>query len=312
LDEELISQSLTTKGGLVVYTGMNSNGEFFIGKRRFNATTGESVALNATDTVTATATATVGTADDLTVNNNFYSKGNTEVVDIAFKGNRGGNIGQTIYVGIQNGTTCPTSANDNILFRTSVDRGGYIGWVKTNEANSGVRWKRWGKISHECNSDHYVFDKIGVGVTYARDGWALDVVGLTTISGNTTIVGATNIIGVSTFTGNTTIVGFLSVTQDITAYYTSDQRLKNNITPIPNALDKVLSISGNTFDWNEKSGKEGKEAGVIAQEIFEVLPEVVTTRDNGYLAVDYQKLVPLLIEAIKELKVEIDSLKGGK
>ena len=105
--------------------------------------------------------------------------------------------------------------------------------------------------------------------------------------------------------------GNLNVTGDITAFFTSDQRLKDNITPIPNALNKVFSISGNTFNWNEKSEKEGNDVGVVAQEILEVLPEAVTTRDNGYLAVRYEKLVPLLIEAIKELKVEINELKGG-
>ena len=110
--------------------------------------------------------------------------------------------------------------------------------------------------------------------------------------------------------GSVTLSGALNVTGDITAFYTSDQRLKDNITPIPNALDKVLSISGNTFDWNEKSEKEGNDVGVVAQEILEVLPEAVTTRDNGYLAVRYEKLVPLLIEAIKELKAEINELKG--
>ena len=109
-----------------------------------------------------------------------------------------------------------------------------------------------------------------------------------------------------------TVSGELNVTGDITAFFTSDQRLKDNITPIPNALDKVLSISGNTFDWNEKSEKEGNDVGVVAQEILEVLPEAVTTRDNGYLAVRYEKLVPLLIEAIKELKAEINELKGDK
>ena len=114
------------------------------------------------------------------------------------------------------------------------------------------------------------------------------------------------------FNGNATINGKLYVTDDIYAFYSSDQRLKDNITPIPNALDKVLSISGNTFDWNEESGKQGTEVGVIAQEILEVLPEVVTTRENGYLAVRYEKLVPLLIEAIKELKSEIDELKRSK
>ena len=119
--------------------------------------------------------------------------------------------------------------------------------------------------------------------------------------------------GAGTFTSRMVLdpSGNLTVTGDITAFFTSDQRLKDNITPIPDALSKVLSISGNTFDWNEKSEKEGSDVGVVAQEILEVLPEAVTTRDNGYLAVHYEKLVPLLIEAIKELKAEINELKGG-
>ena len=85
--------------------------------------------------------------------------------------------------------------------------------------------------------------------------------------------------------------------------------MKDNINPISDALKKVISISGNTFDWNEKSNKEGSDVGVVAQEILEVLPEAVTERENGYLAVRYERLVPLLIEAIKDLKTEIDELK---
>ena len=102
----------------------------------------------------------------------------------------------------------------------------------------------------------------------------------------------------------------LSVYGDITAYYTSDQRLKNNITPISNSLNKVLAISGNIFDWDKKSGKTGSEAGVIAQEIQKVLPQAVITRDNGYLAVKYDQIIPLLIEAIKDLKEEINEMKN--
>ena len=99
---------------------------------------------------------------------------------------------------------------------------------------------------------------------------------------------------------------------DITAFASSDKRLKDNITPIPNALDKVLSISGNTFNWNETSPYEGKaDTGVIAQEIETLdLPGVTTIRDDGTHAVKYEKLVPLLIEAIKELKAEVDELKS--
>ena len=106
------------------------------------------------------------------------------------------------------------------------------------------------------------------------------------------------------------VTGELQVTGDITAFYTSDERLKDNINLIDNSLEKVISISGNTFDWNDKSNKEGSDTGLIAQEVESLgLPGLVTTRDDGYLAVDYHKVVPLLIEAIKELSNKVDSLE---
>ena len=108
---------------------------------------------------------------------------------------------------------------------------------------------------------------------------------------------------------NTVITGILSVTDDITAFFSSDERLKDNITPIEDPLAKVLSISGNSFDWNDKSSHTGKDIGVIAQEIEKVLPEIVTTRENGFKAVQYEKITPLLIEAIKELSHKVDELQ---
>ena len=104
----------------------------------------------------------------------------------------------------------------------------------------------------------------------------------------------------------------IHVGQDIFAFATSDKRLKDNITPIPNAVDKVLSISGNTFNWNSASEYEGKgDTGVIAQEVQALdLPGVTTIRDDGTHAVRYEKLVPLLIEAIKELEGRIKTLEG--
>ena len=104
---------------------------------------------------------------------------------------------------------------------------------------------------------------------------------------------------------------------DITAFAASDERLKDDIVPIPNALDKVLSISGNTFKWNNglsatvnpKAGQE--DTGVIAQEIEKLgLPGVTTIRETGTHAVNYEKLVPLLIEAIKELSTKVDALSN--
>jgi len=99
---------------------------------------------------------------------------------------------------------------------------------------------------------------------------------------------------------------------DVIAYSSSDRNLKENIRPIESALDKVTKINGVHFDWKEghqKSRPTKHDVGVIAQEVQEVLPEVVHTRDDGTLAVAYDKLTALLIESVKELKVEVDSLK---
>ncbi len=110
-------------------------------------------------------------------------------------------------------------------------------------------------------------------------------------------------------TGNacSTTTGRIDATNDIVAYATSDKRLKCNIKPIQNALCKVIGVTGNTFDWKELTkeetktihGNTGKDVGVIAQEIEAILPEAVTTRDSGYKADNYEKIVPLLIEEVK-------------
>ena len=110
-------------------------------------------------------------------------------------------------------------------------------------------------------------------------------------------------------------IGRIDAKNDVVAFSTSDERLKDNITPIENALNKVSQVQGIEFDWIEKEGvhgNEGHDVGVIAQEIEKVLPEVVTTRDNGYKAVKYEKIIPLLVEAIKELQEEIKELKKDK
>ena len=108
--------------------------------------------------------------------------------------------------------------------------------------------------------------------------------------------------------------GEIRATNDITAFYSSDKRLKENINPIPNALQKLSQISGNTFDWksgfSEIHSHSGTDVGVIAQEVEKVLPQVVTTRENGYKAVQYEKIIALLIEAVKELQEEVNQLKG--
>lgn len=117
------------------------------------------------------------------------------------------------------------------------------------------------------------------------------------------------------------ISGDIRAAGNITAYYSSDARLKENVANIPDALSKLLQLNGVTFDWTEDfiqrhGGVDGiylkkHNVGVIAQEVQSVLPDIVTTKDDGYLGVRYEKLTALLIEAVKELKAEVDSLKNG-
>ena len=101
---------------------------------------------------------------------------------------------------------------------------------------------------------------------------------------------------------------------DLVAFNSSDRNLKDNITIIPNALDKINAISGNTFTWknHEDATMEGSDTGVIAQEVEALgLPGITTTRDSGFKAVNYDKLVPVLIEAIKELSAKVSALEGS-
>ena len=118
-------------------------------------------------------------------------------------------------------------------------------------------------------------------------------------------------LGIGTAPSTTT--GEIRAAGDITAYYSSDERLKENITNIKEPLQKLSYINGVEFDWIPKEGihsNEGHDVGVIAQQVEKVLPELVTDRENGYKAVRYEKIVALLIEVVKEQQLQIDELKS--
>jgi hypothetical protein len=113
-----------------------------------------------------------------------------------------------------------------------------------------------------------------------------------------------------------TVTGEIRAANNITAYY-SDDRLKTRLGTIDNALDKLCSLTGFYYEANETAQALGygvrKEVGVSAQDVQKVLPEIVTAApiDDKYLTIYYDKLIPLVIEAIKELKQEVDALKGN-
>ena len=122
--------------------------------------------------------------------------------------------------------------------------------------------------------------------------------------------------GVGTAASGTT--GEIRATEDITAFYSSDVALKENITNIPDPLEAIKKLNGVLFDWkkeymDKRGGEDGyfvrkKDVGVIAQEVEKVLPEAVAQRPNGIKAVKYDRLTCLLIEAVKKLSAQVESL----
>jgi len=170
----------------------------------------------------------------------------------------------------------------------------------------------------------------GASTIVARDAngsFTANVGTFTTVAGTLSTASQTNITATGTLTNlqatsfgcgtaASGTAGEIRATNNVTAYYSSDERLKDNVQVIANALAKVLQIRGVEFDWNNLDEPEDgyfvrkHDIGVIAQEIEKVLPEVVGTREDGMKAVKYDRIIPLLIEAIKELKAEVDVLKG--
>ena len=143
---------------------------------------------------------------------------------------------------------------------------------------------------------------VGIGTT--SPSYKLDVTGDVRVN--------TGALGVNIAPSATD--GRIDASNDIVAFSSSDLRLKENIKPIENALEKVKSLTGVEFDWKPElkhaHGYEGHDTGVIAQEVQEVMPTAIRTNDTGYLAVRYEKLIGLLIEGMKEQQLQIDELKS--
>lgn len=116
-------------------------------------------------------------------------------------------------------------------------------------------------------------------------------------------------------TGKLNSSGTFTVSGDIIAYGSpSDISLKENIKPIENALDKVEKLQGVTFDWKEKQEdilNIKEDIGFIAQDVQKVLPELVRENENGKLSLRHQGVIPVLLEAIKELSDRIKVLENG-
>jgi len=131
------------------------------------------------------------------------------------------------------------------------------------------------------------------------------------ISQSNTTQSTTKSTGAYKTSGGVGIAKTLNVGEDVVAYASSDKRYKDNLQAITNPIDKVKSLTGYTFTWNDKHEQfnGNDDIGIVAQEVEKVFPEIVDTRDNGYKAVKYEKMVAVLIEAIKDQQKQIDELK---
>jgi hypothetical protein len=320
--EDFLVQSQERSCGTVVYTGMNSDGDFFIGNTKYSSSSGEQKTFDIpTPTITGQDPSRLSVVfDEIVVKERLIVEGgNSGTVLSQFDGpvtfnqdvklNNDTIINGTLKINntveITN-TTNSTSKDTGALIleggvgiERNLNVGGNVSVAGTFGVSQGMTITGVTTFNNLVDANGgATIDNIRIGV--ANDNTIDTSTGQLTLDSNG---GQLNI------NDNTYITGILSVTDDITAFYSSDERLKDNIVPIEDPLAKVLSISGNTFDWNDKSSHTGKDIGVIAQEIEKVLPEIVTTRDNGYKAVQYEKLSALLIEAVKELSHKVDDLQ---
>ena len=378
--EEFLSQAQERSSGLVVYTGMNNKGDFFIGNQKKSSATGEETNFDIpVPTITGEDPARLSAVfDEVTIKERLVVEGGksnqvlsqfdgpvnfnsdikvngavkltstlkiTDETDNIFKNpntgalqidggvgvNKNVSIGSSLHVATNlevNGNTPSINTTSGSLIVTGgagISENLHVGGALVVGGNGTFT----GNVSGADGT--FTGNVSGVNGTFTGDGSFAN--GSVTITTDTVTANsfdglatrATNVTGsgnrvLFNSSNNTTATsnnlkfndtnGNLTVGGDIIAFSASDIRLKSNITSIADAVNKVKSLRGVTFEWNENSAYEGSDTGVIAQEVDALgLPGLVQQRESGDLAVRYDKLIPILIEAIKELSDKVDTLE---
>jgi len=244
-----------------------------------------------------------------------------------------------VYIGTVASITSNTSLTLTANAAVAVTAGAYkIGYLPKNNPLSNLEIDT--NFINLNNNKLEVNDATAVnigGSVVKRDGSGNFAAGTITATLNGTASATVttnnyqvNSLGVGTAGSGT--AGQIRATNSITSYY-SDERLKENITLIDNALEKVMSLRGVTYNANQLAETYGytnkeKQVGVLAGDVKKVLPEAVhpapfdliridekteiSRSGKNYETVQYEKIVPLLIEAIKEMQKQIEELKGNR
>jgi len=361
-EEEFLSQAQETSAGIVVYTGMNNDGDFYIGNKLINSSTGKEETFDIpVPTITGQDPARLSVVfDEAIVKERILVEGGkSKTILSEFDGPV--NFDKEVKINDKTTVNGIVKINNtveitNTTDSTNKDTGSFIteggvGIEKNLNVGGGLNVTGPSTFVGVVTTSNDLFVGGGVNVvgvvTIANDivlGGNLQTIGgggaivssggtfgnirIGTTNDNTIDTTTGNLILDSTggtidindsvdISGNLVCGGTGTFTGDLIAFSSSDINLKENIKIIPNALDKVLSISGNTFNWKVEltdlvghdNGEE--DTGVIAQEVEALgLPGLTVTRGDGIKAVDYEKLVPLLIEAIKELEARVKTLEG--
>jgi hypothetical protein len=274
------------------------------------------------------------------IDNNFIAL-NTDKLETSFTGSTNIITLGTVATGTWDATTIGTTKGGTGL--TSFTNGGAVYATSTSALTTGTLPIASGGTASTTASAARTALGLAIGTdVQAYDSDLAAVAGLTSTgivvrtgsgtftAGNTLSSVDLQINSLGVGTASSTTAGEIRATNQITSYY-SDERLKENIVEIKDALNKVMQLRGVTYNGNsiaESLGyKKQNEVGVLAGDVERVLPEAVkpapfdimlfentevSKSGENYKTVQYEKLVPLLIEAIKELKHEIDSIKGIK
>lgn len=202
-------------------------------------------------------------------------------------------------------------------------KAGVLGYI-SGTAGTTISYAIFGSDNINTSTTYagYFSGKVSVSGATALNS-TLYVAGITTmssalkVSGLLTSFGGLLVQNSSTFNGaiSGTSANFSSCVVAANLTCPSDLRYKKNIVPIENSLYNILKIQGVRYDWKqeefiEKHFSDKNQIGFIAQEIEKIFPEMVITDDKGFKSVDYARLTPVLVEAIKELNLKNEKLEN--
>ena len=251
---------------------------------------------------------TSGIFNNITSNNTVYTVSVSASGTVAAATLTGAYTGQVALTGNSTSPTVDTNASNTAVATTA-----FVKNVLASGNTFGIAVTNGVVTSGSYSNPSWITALAGSKITGDITGNAGNITAYTI---NQSVGTGNNVqhnsLGVGTAASGT--AGEIRATNNITAYY-SDDRLKTRLGNIENALAKVMSLNGFQYEANETAQKLGyavkPEIGLSAQEVQAVLPEVVVPApiDEQYLTIHYERVIPLLVEAIKELKKEFDSIR---